>query len=362
MKFTIGQKVKFLNEVGGGVITKIISPTMVSVTTEDGFDMPYITSDLIPAFSSDSAGKMFDPKETDFSTAIQPSDSNRDVDENDYERETPLDRFSSAKKDPIGIYLCFVPHDQVWLLKDDLDVYVVNNTNYVVLYNLMINNQENLWEGIDYGSINPNSKMLINTIQRDDINKWIKGALQVIFHSELDQRVHLPINDMFTIKSSKFFNKDSYHSCSFLASKSVVINVGSIPEFVQTNREELQKYDELTVAETTSRNIVTSVSMLKNFMTDSGVAEVDLHIEALVDNPSEIDTVQMLTIQTSTFNKYLEEAIRLKLQKIIFIHGVGIGRLKSEILKILQQYPNLHHFDAPISKYGSGATEVWIKD
>ena len=52
----------------------------------------------------------------------------------------------------------------------------------------------------------------------------------------------------------------------------------------------------------------------------------------------------------------------MKLQKIIFIHGVGIGRLKSEILKILQQYPNLHYFDAPLSKYGVGATEVWIKE
>lgn len=359
MKLTIGQKVKFLNEIGGGVVSKIISPTMVNVTTDDGFDMPYLACDLIPAFSSDTVGKMFNASEDSFSSIESPEEPDNEV---EFERETTLERFSSAKRDPVGIYLCFAPHDQVWLLKDDLDVYLVNNTNHLILYNFLLNPSETEWEGVDYGSVNPNSKMLIDTVQREDLNRWTKGMIQAMVHFETAAQPIAPINHQFTIKSSKFFNKESYHSTSFLSQRAVSINIGTINEPVVIDRKEHQKYDELTVAETSSRKIMKPETILEKFITEPGVAEVDLHIEALVDDPSEVDSVQMLTIQTSTFNKYLEEAIRIKLQKIIFIHGVGIGRLKSEIIKILAQYPSLHYFDAPMSKYGSGATEVWIKE
>jgi hypothetical protein len=359
MKLTIGQKVKFLNEVGGGIVSKIISPTMVNVTTEDGFDMPYLACDLIPAFSSDTVGKMFNANEESYSSIDSPDETD---DHEEYERESSLDRFSSAKRDPAGIYLCFVPHDQVWLLKDDLDVYIVNNTDHLILYNFLLNPNENEWEGVDYGSVNPNSKMLIDSIQREDLNRWTKGMMQIMVHFDKSSQPIAPINHQYAIKSSKFFNKESYHSTSFLAQRAVTLNIGIFNEPVVINLEEHKKYDALTVAETSSRKIMSPATILENFITEPGVAEVDLHIEALVDDPSEVDSVQMLTIQTSTFNKYLEEAMRIKLQKIIFIHGVGIGRLKSEIIKILKQYPSLHYFDAPMSKYGSGATEVWIKE
>lgn len=363
MKFNIGDKVKFLNELGGGVVTKIISPTMVSVAIEDGFDMPIMTNELILANVSDSAGKMFNAdfsktNELDFDTK---SDEEIDYQNNDFERESLLNKFSSVRKDPLGIYLSYVPHDQVWLLKDNVDLYLINNTSYEVLYNFYLSPEENICNGKDYGSISANSKMYIDTITREDIGKWIKGVVQVMFHAEKDTRVIQPLNAQFSIKASRFFNKDSYIVSSFIEEKSVLINLGTISDSPQIHREIVNKYNELSIAETTIRNNVKDSSILEKFMVDSDSAEIDLHIESLVDNPQDIDAVQMLLIQTSNFNRYLEEAIKLKLKKIIFIHGVGVGRLKNEIKKILDQYSNIHYFDASMSKYGVGATEVWIK-
>lgn len=362
MKLKIGQKVKFLNEVGGGVISKIVSPTMVHVTSEDGFDIPYLISDLIPAFTTDHIGKMFNADEAQFSNLEINTTSDNNDSRDDFERESPLERFSSAKRDPLGIYLCFVPHDQIWLLKEDIDIFVINNTPHVALYNIILNTEQDVWEGADFGSINPNSKILIDTIHREDIQRWMKGSFQVLFHTEKSNQLTTPIHDSFSIKSSKFFNKESYHSTSFIAERAITINIGFVAEATVSYTEEKKKYDDLTIAESKTRKISSIDGILKKYTIADGEAEIDLHIEALVDDPAEIDTVQMLTIQTSTFNKYLEEAIKCKYQKITFIHGVGIGRLKSEILKILSQYPNLHYFDAPMSKYGTGATEVWIKE
>ena len=46
MKFNIGDKVKFIDQQGQGVVTKIINPSTVGVTT-DGFELPYLVTDLI---------------------------------------------------------------------------------------------------------------------------------------------------------------------------------------------------------------------------------------------------------------------------------------------------------------------------
>ena len=55
MKFQPGDKVRFLNTSGGGVVTKIISPSLVSVAIEDGFEIPTLINELIRVESKESA-------------------------------------------------------------------------------------------------------------------------------------------------------------------------------------------------------------------------------------------------------------------------------------------------------------------
>lgn len=47
MDFGIGDKVGFLNEKGGGIVSKVINKKMVEVTVEEGFVFPYAISELI---------------------------------------------------------------------------------------------------------------------------------------------------------------------------------------------------------------------------------------------------------------------------------------------------------------------------
>ncbi|HPI86611.1 MAG TPA: hypothetical protein PLR01_09565, partial [Bacteroidales bacterium] len=60
MRFQLGDRVKFLNSKGGGVITKIISPSLVNVMIEDGFEIPTITSELVKVDPKGKAESMFD--------------------------------------------------------------------------------------------------------------------------------------------------------------------------------------------------------------------------------------------------------------------------------------------------------------
>ena len=45
---------------------------------------------------------------------------------------------------------------------------------------------------------------------------------------------------------------------------------------------------------------------------------------------------------------------------MIFIHGIGKGRLKSELTVLFQRYKEIDFYDADFQKYGRGATEVYI--
>lgn len=87
--------------------------------------------------------------------------------------------------------------------------------------------------------------------------------------------------------------------------------------------------------------------------------EVDLHIEKLVKSKRGMDNYDILSIQMDTAKRKVEYCIQKRISKIIFIHGVGEGVLKSELHYLLNRY-NVKYYDASYKEYGFGATEVYV--
>lgn len=94
---------------------------------------------------------------------------------------------------------------------------------------------------------------------------------------------------------------------------------------------------------------------------DFGVPEFDLHIEKLVKSKGGMTNYDILNLQSETAKRHVEFAIKNRIPKIVFIHGVGEGVLKSELDFMLGRYENITFQDANYQKYGSGATEVYFK-
>lgn len=88
--------------------------------------------------------------------------------------------------------------------------------------------------------------------------------------------------------------------------------------------------------------------------------EVDLHIDKLLDRPKGLSNFEIINIQMETAKRQLEFAIRKRIQRVIFIHGVGEGVLKAELLSLIRRYDGLNYSEADSRKYGAGATEVYI--
>ena len=92
------------------------------------------------------------------------------------------------------------------------------------------------------------------------------------------------------------------------------------------------------------------------------VYEVDLHIEKLVEKWYNLDAATMLHIQCTECRKALELAISTHQERIIFIHGMGSGRLKKEVHFILNQTSGVYKYVCDYDlRYGYGATEVFLK-
>ncbi|WP_396157319.1 Smr/MutS family protein [Flavobacterium sp.] len=91
------------------------------------------------------------------------------------------------------------------------------------------------------------------------------------------------------------------------------------------------------------------------------VPEFDLHIEKLVKNYKAMNNYDILTKQLDTAKYHIDFAIRNRIPKIVFIHGVGEGVLKSDLDFLLGRYDNIIFQDANYQKYGQGATEVYFK-
>lgn len=88
--------------------------------------------------------------------------------------------------------------------------------------------------------------------------------------------------------------------------------------------------------------------------------EVDLHIQQLTNSTRGMSNFEMLNLQLETAKRQLEFAIKKRIQKVIFIHGVGEGVLKEELNYLFRRYENVKYYDAEYQKYGLGATEVYI--
>ncbi|MFH6605159.1 Smr/MutS family protein [Maribacter algicola] len=88
--------------------------------------------------------------------------------------------------------------------------------------------------------------------------------------------------------------------------------------------------------------------------------EVDLHIDQLVKSSKGMTNHEMVDLQLETAKRQLDFAIRKRIQKVVFIHGVGEGVLREELHYLFRRYQNLKYYDAEYRKYGTGATEVYI--
>jgi hypothetical protein len=91
---------------------------------------------------------------------------------------------------------------------------------------------------------------------------------------------------------------------------------------------------------------------------EAPVSVIDLHIEKLTDDWEKMSNLEMLNLQLKTFEKYYDLAIAHLQPSLTVIHGIGEGKLRNEIHKMLDRKKEVKYKNQYHPLYGFGATEI----
>lgn len=361
MKFKIGDKVSFLNDKGGGIVTKIVDDNIVHVTIEDGFEIPVMAKELLKTGTAEMSADITRAHEQIIAKKNEPEY---------YGEDDILPLYISHNNPdqrPEGLYFCFVPEIQDNPLSGSLEVHLINHTNYTSVFSFFLNHSGD-YHGTEYGYIAAHSRLQLATIGRSEIEKWANALWQNVFFAEGKCKPLPPYSGLINFRPIKLYKEESFQYESLLRKKAFFTEVALLSQMHQkplldekVSQETLKSLEaKIKPAGKATQTQPKQVkeSFLEKHKIDDKIAEVDLHIGELVDNFTNLENSDMLNLQMNYFRKCLQQAEKEKLSKVIFIHGIGNGKLKTEISKTLQGIKGIDYYDAPYARYGMGATEV----
>jgi hypothetical protein len=350
MRFKVGDKVKFLNEKGGGKVLSVIDSRMVKVELDNGFEMPILATDLILDYRFEEQNEKPPAIPNFFRTATS--------EEKEKQTISPISSWGNVKEEK-GIYLVYEPHDQQWVLTGDIDIVIVNNTANELLYSLFLE-QDGQMKGVDFSSITPESRIVVETIGRDEIENWTRGYLQALLHHDTPKKVYLPVHSVIDISPSRFYKEGSYRSNTLVTGKAMIVTVGLLTSFESASFNENERKSSLAGKAQVAEQIKEK-PLIDKHRTKTGEAIIDLHIGELIENIAGLSSHDMFSVQMNYFKKTLESALKNEYQKVTYIHGIGNGVLKNAIIKEIEEYEGLENQMASISRFGVGAIDILIK-
>jgi hypothetical protein len=247
---------------------------MVYVATEDGFEMPTSTGDIILMNPETKAEKMFSE---DFNVDLAKTAAERA----DHDVDISQGKIKPGAEESPGYYLAFVPSDQQWFITGELEVRLVNHSRNDILYNLLLQDDNGDYFGFDYGSVESGSSVSIESIDREALPGWTDGIVQIIVHAEDD--AFLPLQSSFHIKASKFSSEGSYQKSGLMQESAILYKLAEVRsgKKMPKKHEAAKKVEEPVEIKAIEHK---KESLIGKHATGPHAAVVDLHIGEIVDN------------------------------------------------------------------------------
>ena len=123
----IGDKVRFLSEVGGGIVRGFQGKDIALVEGEDGFEIPMLIKECVVIQTDDYNIPM---KSVSKPQQAPVEDEEEEEDDRPITYRAPEIRGN----DVLNVYLAFVPHDIKAITTTGFDAYLVNDSNYFIDY------------------------------------------------------------------------------------------------------------------------------------------------------------------------------------------------------------------------------------
>ena len=308
-----------MNDVGGGVVTGFVNKTTVNVEDQTGFEIPYPINQLVNLSEAERAekGHLQEP-------LVVPEKGEQQI-----VSEQKQGMILAGKESP-DFYFCIVPDDPKNPLSGETKLWLVNDSNFTVLYHYS-HFQDETHKLVKYGSVQANSKVELDSIDQNDLTDLPEFVFQILYFKNDEKELHPSIIKKFKVSPVKFYKEKSFQHNVFFSKNAMVLQI--TPNIFATEVDKLTDDDLMKVVNQKQDQPIVKFQT-KNRTED--LVEVDSHINELLDDSTGLSNKEILDIQLDKVELEMRSAIRAKVKKIVFIHGLGQGVLKPEVTKLLK--------------------------
>jgi hypothetical protein len=341
MQINIGDKVRFLSETGGGLVTRILdAKTVMVLNDEDEFEIPSLKTDLVVIESSQTG------------TTAQTKTSHAPLSSS----TSPVKQSLFVEKEEV--YAAFVPKESSAATEGPLELYLINDTQQILLYNYYHDKGMGT-EGLTAGNLDPKSKILLSEYELKEMDELKSCHFQILYYQQGKSSIKSPLSKTLKIQAVKFYKSSSYKDTAYFHQDAVLYKLTGNDLEQKLNELSDKDFKEVIREKETTEKAKTSV---KKSDSNENLIEVDLHINALIDSVTGLSNADILEFQMNKFHEVLRQHQYDKGKKIVFIHGIGNGTLKQHVSRELKRkYRKFYQQDASFKEYGWGATMVTIR-
>lgn len=366
----IGDKVRFLSEVGGGRVTGFRGRDIVLVQDDDGFDIPMPVRECVVIETDEyniplSAGKSKkrgadETAHEDRSQARrqgtgQPTTPPRTVPD-----DSPARQPETKGGDTLNVILAFVPEDIKQLNSTTFEAYLVNDSNYC-LYYAYLTAQGQAWTACSHGMAEPHTKVLLEEFEHAQLGEHERVCLHLLPLKDDRPFLLKPSTTLeLRIDTVKFYKLHTFRPTDFFRTPALtydLIRNDAPVRQVFVNAADLQ--EALQQKKSSASANQPRRQSKPNPNPKTSLIEVDLHIGELLDDTRGMTNGEILNYQLQKFREVMDQHRKHPGQRVVFIHGKGDGVLRRALLEELKRhYPDAGYQDASFQEYGFGATLV----
>ena len=214
MKIEIGDKVRFLNDVGSGIVTRM-EGTLVFVKDEDDFEIP------VPVYEAVLVEKAsgLKPEDVVSSKRIENVTTEPKIQENH-------EIFEDENNDDFNpkTYLAFITASRVIDEKSRLHIYLVNDSNYFCSYFVSQHDDNGCLNLLYQGDIEPNFKIMVGEKAVTELDAEWKIQM-ILFKKNKPYPALNPVSTIIKLTPVRFFKPNAFKNNDFFYQSAVMIPI-----------------------------------------------------------------------------------------------------------------------------------------
>ena len=219
----IGDKVRFLSEVGGGKVAGFQGKNIVLVEDEDGFQVPMrLTEVVVVGEENYDTRHVVEAKATSVKAALAADDEEQETEPADKPITFKAKPEERKGGDKLSAFLAFVPMNVKELMETRFETYLVNDSNYYLRYTYLTA-EGTAWQVRAEGEIEPNTKEFIEEFGREDLNEFEHCCIQFIAYKR-DKHFLLkpPVNADVRMDPVKFYKLHAFRENPFFEQPALI--------------------------------------------------------------------------------------------------------------------------------------------